>query len=210
MQQPPQYPPPPGDPYAPQPWPGGQATGPPNPYVSRPERPGSVTAAAILLIVLSILPLLVALAAFVGASFFHRVNGRLDNTDFSGLGDAVAGVVIAFGVVSLAYGVVKLIAGIKVLGGSNAWRVTGIVFAALGAAFWVLALIGSVNGNDNSDLQPHRTNAGGVALSIVFLALNVLVIVLLAKAGGYFHRTSAAVTAAPPPQQWPPPAQYQG
>jgi hypothetical protein len=208
MQQPPQYPPPPGDPYSPQPWPGAQ----PAPYQygapPRETRPGSVTAAAVLLIVLSVIPMLVAIALFFGASVFHRANGEFDNTQFSGIFDDIAGVAVAFGVVSLAYGVVKLIAGIKVLSGSNAWRVTGIVFAALAAALWVLSLIGSVNGNQN-DFQDTGPNAGGAVFSALLLAANIVVIVLLARAGDWFHRASAPMAAMPPPQQqWP--GQYQG
>jgi hypothetical protein len=210
MQQPPQYPPPPGgDPYSPQPWPGAQPA--PYQYGSPPDRstrPGSVTAAAVLLIVLSVVPMLVALALFFGASVFHRANGEFDNTQFSGVFDDIAGVAVAFGIVSLAYGVVKLIAGIKVLSGSNAWRVTGIVFASIAAALWVLSLIGAVNGN-NSDLQDTGPNAGGIVFSALLLAANIVVIVLLAKAGEWFNRSPGPTAALPPPQQqWP--GQYQG
>jgi hypothetical protein len=174
-----------------------------------------VTAAAVLLIILAVVPMLIALALFVGAGFAHRVNGEFEGSGFAGLGDAIAGIAVAFGVVALAYGIVKLIAGIKVLGGSNGWRVTGIVFSALGAAFWVLSLIGSINGNENNngfsnvDTGP---NAGGIAFSLVFLALNVVTIVLLAKSGPWFR----ALSGGPPAQQWPqqgqfpPPGQYQG
>jgi len=208
MQQPPQYPPPPGDPYSPQPWPGSQPV--PYQYGAPPSatRPGSVTAAAVLLIVLSVVPMLVALALFFGASVFHRANGQFDNTQFSGLFDNIAGIAVAFGVISLAYGVVKLIAGVKVLSGSNAWRVTGIVFAAIATGLWTLSLIGAIGGNQN-DLQDTGPNGPGIAFSAILLAANIVVIVLLAKAGEWFRR-QAPMAAMPPPQQQQWPGQYQG
>jgi hypothetical protein len=178
--QPPAYPPPPG---APQPQPAYGAAGPP------PARPGGVTAAAVLLIILGIVPCIFAVLAFVGAGFLSRA----DNTsnEFAGLGDAIARVAVVFGVLALAYGVVKLTAGIKVLGRSNAWRVTGIVFASLGAAFWVLGLIGSLNPNDNTVGARSSSNAGGIVVSLVLLVANVVVIVLLGRAGAWFRGTSA-------------------
>ena len=184
----PQSPPaqyPPQGPYASQPGPGAG----PAPYAVRQARPGSVTAASVLLIVLAVPPILFAIAAFVGAGLFHSANGRLNDTPFSGLGDAVARVAVAFGVVSLAYGVAKLIAGIRSLAGRNAWRVTGIVLSAIGAAFWVLALVGSISGNRDS-FQNHGPNAGGIVLSLIFLAMNVVTLVLLGRAGDYFRSAS--------------------
>jgi hypothetical protein len=129
----------------------------------------------VLLIVLAVPPILFAIAAFVGAGLFHSANGRLNDTPFSGLGDAVARVAVAFGVVSLAYGVAKLIAGIRSLAGRNAWRVTGIVLSAIGAAFWVLALVGSISGNRDS-FENH--------------GMNVVTLVLLGRAGDYFRSAS--------------------
>jgi hypothetical protein len=181
-----QYPPaqyPPQGPYATQPWPGTT----PAPYAARPARPGSVTAASVLLIILAVPPILFAIAAFVGAGLFHSANGRLNDTPFSGFGDAVARVAVVFGIVSLAYGVTKLIAGIRSLAGRNAWRVTGIVLSAVGAAFWVLTLIGSIGGNRDS-FQNHGPNGGGIVLSLIFLAMNLITLILLGKAGDYFHQ----------------------
>lgn len=172
-------------PYGTRPWPGTT----PAPYGVRPERPGPVTAASVLLIVLAVPPIVFAIAAFVGAGLFHSANGQLNDTPFSGLGDAVARVAVAFGLVSLAYGVAKLIAGIRSLAGRNSWRVTGIVLSAIGAAFWVLALVGSISGNRDS-FQNRGVNGGGVVLSMLFLAANLVALVLLARAGEYFRAAS--------------------
>src|SRR3954466_7936202 len=198
MQQPPGFPPPPAQgPYAAQPWPGAT----PGPYQGPPQRPGAVTAASVLLIILAVPPILFAILAFVGAGVFHTQNGKLSGSEFAGLGDAVARIILVFGIVSLAYGVAKLIAGIRTLAGRNGWRVTGIGLASRPAAFWVLALIGSINGNNNNEGFETNTgpNAGGIGLSIAFLAMNVLVIVLLARSGEYFAARSFASGA---PQQW--------
>jgi hypothetical protein len=220
--QPPNFPPPPPqDPYAPQPWPGGSQPGPyqaqPAPYQGPPRRPGSVIAAAVLLMILAVIPFLLALAAFVGASLFHKVNGRFTNTQFSGLPDAVARVVLVIGVISLVYAVVKLAAGIGVLSGRSGWRVTGIVFAALGAAFWALALIGAIGGDNNDAQTTHKASAGGIVFSLVFLVLNVTVIVLLGKSGEWFRARrlgtgypTGSATDYPSGQPLPPPGQYPG
>jgi hypothetical protein len=208
MQQPPEYPPPPQGqfppppvqsptaPYPPaqypapqgqyatQPWPGAA----PVPSVRR-DRPGAVTAASVLLIILAVPPILFALLAFVGAGMFHSANGQLNDTPFSGFGDALARVAVVFGVVSLAYGVAKLVAGIRSLAGRNAWRVTGIVLSALGTAFWVLALVGSISGNRDS-FEDHGPNGGGIVLSLVFLAMNLTALILLGRAGEYFRSSS--------------------
>jgi len=225
MQQPPGFPPPPAQgPYSPQPWPDSSTA--PGPYQGQPGRPGSVTAAAVLLIILAIPPILFAILAFVGAGVFHTENGKLSGTEFAGLGDAVARIIVVFGIVALAYGVAKLIAGIRTLAGRNGWRVTGIVLSAIGAAFWVLALIGSINGNNNNSSFDTNSgpNAGGIALSIAFLVMNVLAIVLLARSGEYFAARSFSTGSPqqwqqpqvqqqsqwPQPQQWPPPGQGGG
>ncbi len=201
MQQPPQFPPPPQQggwnqpPYGQQPYgqqPYGYGGGPP------PPRPGSVTAASVLLIVLAAIPIILAILAFIGASFISG-DKDLNESGFAGLADSVAKVAVVFGVVALGYGVVKLIAGIQVLKPKNGWRVTGIVFASIGAAFWVLALIGSINGNQDN-VQNHGSDAGGVIFSAVLLAMNVLVIVMLGRAGSYFH--GPAYRALPPQQQY--------
>jgi hypothetical protein len=157
-----QIPPPP--PQTPQQW-GQQPYGVPG---AAPARPGSVTAASVLLIILGVIPCI-------------------------------------FAVLALAYGVVKLIAGIQVLKPKNGWRVTGIVFASIGAAFWVIALIGSISGNNNNnqfDTTNSGPNAGGIVLSLVLLAANAITIVLLARAGAFFrgpaYRSGPAPLASPP------------
>ena len=120
MQQPPGgFPPPPQGPNPPQPWPASA----PGPYQGPPTRPGSVTAASVLLIVLAVPPIVFGVLAIVGAGLFHTENGKLSDTEFAGLGDAIARIVLVFGIVSLAYGVTKLIAGIRTLAGRNAWRI---------------------------------------------------------------------------------------
>jgi hypothetical protein len=209
--QPPEYPPPPQNPYTPQPWPGTQ-----QPAVYQPpQRPGSVTAASVLLIILAVLPILVAILAFAGAAMFNDVNGQIEDSQFSNLLNAAEGVIIVFGVVSLVYGVFKLIAGIRVLSGSNAWRVTAIVFCAMATVLWVLGLIGSINGPDQNDFSTTVDTGpqpGGIVLSIAFLVMNVLVIVLLAKAGEWFRTMSGLRAQQRWPQQGqlPPQGPYQG
>jgi len=141
----------------------------------------------VLLILLAVIPILIAVAFFVGASIISGNKGQLEDSRLIHLGDVAEGVAIVLGVISLGFGLVKLIAGIQVLKPKNGWRVTGIVFASLGAAFWVIALLGSLNPNDTNGVRDTGTNVGGVILSLALLTLNVVVIVLLGRAGEYFH-----------------------
>ena len=206
--QPPELPPPPPAPdaWSPQPWPGGGS--PPVAYQAPPRRPGSVTAASVLLIVLAVPPVLFSILAFIGAGLFHRVDGRFTEPALRDLSETVVHVIVVLGVISLAYGVTKLIAGIRVLAASNAWRITGIVLAVLASGFWLLALIGTIGGNDTTTAtgRNNGSTASGVVVSAVFLAMNVLAIVLLARSGEYFEagRFPAGLTgpAPPPPQPW--------
>lgn len=217
--QPPAFPPPPDapgpppNPWTPQPWPGGgTTTAPPHAYRPPPRRPGSVTAASVLLIVLSVPPILGAILAFVGAGLFHRVGDRFTSPELRNLrdlSDTVVRLIVVLAVLSLAYGIVKLVAGIRVLAGSNSWRVAGIVLAVMASALWVLALIGTLEGNNGTPETTRGSAAGGAVLSAMFLAANILVIVFLARARAYFEdgRYGAgppvpAGPAPPPPQTW--------
>jgi hypothetical protein len=185
-----------------QPWTTGYA--PAGGYA--PTRPGGVTAASVLLIILGVIACVFGVVALIGAAVLSGAEeSDLPAAGFADLADAAAGVVLVLGLVALAYGAVKLVSGIKVLKPNNGWRVAGIVFASLGAAFWVLSLIGSINGDSNG-LGDGGTNAGGIVFSLLMLAANAIVIVLLARNGAYFRLGYGG----PPPgyQQAPPPSQF--
>lgn len=147
---------------------------PPPPVV---ERPGSVTAAGITLIVLGVLTLLVSLLILIGVGLFAGAAGSIpESADMpAGLGGmmgAFAGAVFVIMLIVVAFGVLQLVSGIQVLGGRNWARVAGIVVAAI-AGLLALAGIGDSEG-------------GGVVFSLVLVAANGFVIWALATSGPWF------------------------
>ena len=174
----------------PPPPPPGQAYGPPSGGV----RPSGATAPGVLLIILGVIYALIGALVMVGG-------GQIAGT-FAGIG----GVVIIVGLLVAAYGVVEIIAGVKVMGGSNGWRVGGIVLTSIGA---VLALIGTiqafageeeVTGFDPNTFEPITTgggvNAGALVMGVLFLAANVVTLILLARLRP--AQAPAPVVPAPP------------
>ncbi len=179
---PPAYPQPYGQPgYAP---PGAPAAG---------ARPGGVTAAAVILIILGVLAaifaifMIVAAGALTGGVSVETEGGILD------LGGAFAGAIWALALVALAFGVLEIIAGIKTLGlkpGSG--RILGIILASLGTLFWLIGLIGSFSGSERLDPETFEVvsggpQVGGIVMALIFLGAYLTVLVLLAKNGRAFR-----------------------
>lgn len=159
---------------------------------SRPAtRPGGVTAAAVILIILGAIACIFGVLAIIAA---FAAEGALDDLDLGGIDSGtVTGVIAVVAILLLGYGITTLISGIKTLGLNNAWRVTGIVMASIGAAFWLLGFVGSFSSAEEINFETSTFTTGGpnygsMVLSLAVLALNVLVIVLLAKNGRYFTR----------------------
>jgi hypothetical protein len=173
-QQPPGSYPPSGPPPPPSAYP------PPSGYQPVRARPGGVTTAAVLLIILGALTALGGIIVMIGGG---AIAGA-----FGGLG----GVVIVIGLLVLAYAVFEIIAGIKVLGLSSGWRIAGIVLAAIGAVFSVISLIGSFSAEDRIDPSTFEIssgpNIGSIIFNLIFLTLYVLVVALLARNGRAFTR----------------------
>jgi hypothetical protein len=95
----------------------------PSPYYGRPERPGGVTAAAVILFVSSGLGLLGA-CALVSLSGSSSVSSDL----------ALVGILLAVGAI------INVALGVLVLQGRNWARITTIVFCALGIVLQVVQL----------------------------------------------------------------------
>ena len=185
-----QYPPPPG-PYQQYPspaWPGQPS-----------QRPGAVTAAAVILIVLGSLGSVFGVLAFIGAS-------AVGGAGLGSIGGAAAGVLVAVGVVSLAFGVLEIIAGVKILGLSPPWRIVGIVLSSIAAVFSLIGLIGSFSQDVEFDFQSGTISSGpdvvSLILSALVLAAYALVIVLLGRSGRHFHRPGMPASGR---QHLPPP-----
>jgi hypothetical protein len=199
MQQPPGsgYPPPPGQGY-----PAAQGYGA---AYGRPARPGSVTAAAVLLIVVgSLVALFGVLFLIVGLA----ATGN-DFGPFRSVGAAVA----VIGAIFIVYAVFEIVAGAKVLALRNGWRVAGIVFASIGVLFSVLSTLGSLNSQDRATFNGTTfttnsgPNAGGIVFGLIFVAIYLFILIALARNGRYFQGSSPQAQW-PPPRQQPPPGQF--
>jgi hypothetical protein len=196
-QQPPgEYPPPPGS------YPAG---GYPSSGYAAPAgsgRPSSVTAGGVLLIVLGSLAGLGGLLFILGGVFlvsadFDEVIGSQVTGPFRDLFGAAVGIFIVLGVLAIVYAVFKVIASAKVLALRNGWRIAGIVLCAVACVGWVVSLIGAITGSEEAqfDIGASEFNTvatgpsiGGIIMAGLFLAGNVITIVLLARSGQAFRR----------------------
>ena len=135
------------------------------------SRPGPVTIAGIVLIVLGGLVALAGLAAFavgniVGGMFAFGTQG-------SSVAGAIGGVVAVFAVILIAWGVLEVVTGIFTLSGQSWARITGIVLSIIGVLF-SLGGLGS--------------RGGGIVFAIVVLAAYGYTIWALATNGAWFNR----------------------
>jgi hypothetical protein len=142
-----------------------------------PERPGAVTAAAVILIVLGVLVALFGVLAVLAGAIFPTVADSPEiRGQFGQVSEALGGLLLAFGIIVLAYGVLEVVTGIFLLPG-RAWaRITGLILAVLGILF---SLLGVLPGE------------GGAGTSIVFVALLAAygyVAWVLASRGSWFSR----------------------
>lgn len=143
---------------------------------SRPARPGTVTAASIVLMVIGTLVVLIGLLFIIGGAFIGSVGNRPDlGIDLNGLSGAVGGIVAVVGVIVVLFGALELLSGIFAMLG-RAWaRILALVISVLGGLIALLGLVGS------------RSTAGGSPIiSLVLLVAYVFVIWAMASAGRYF------------------------
>jgi hypothetical protein len=157
--------------------PAAPVEAPPPPVAAppAPARPTIVTVAGITLIVLSAFTLLIGLIMLIGVGLFAGAAGAIPDSEMPGVGGLVgafAGAVFVFMLIVIGFGVLQLISGIKVLGGRNWARITGIVVAAISALF----SLGGLGGGE--DANP--------VFSLVLLAANGFIIWALATSGSWF------------------------
>ncbi len=148
------------------------------PAVVTAERPGLVTGAGIVLIVMGVLTLIIGLFAMLGAAIFAGAAGSLGETadapaGFGNMMGAFAGLIVVFVVLIVAWGVLQIVAGVKAMGGRNWARITGIVVAIIGALF-------ALSGLANPDA------GGGIVISIAIAAAYAFVVFALATSGRWF------------------------
>ena len=145
-------------------------------------RPGGVTAAAVILIVVGALGVIFGLIAAVG--------GGVVAANLSG---GLGGAAIVIALLVLAFAIVEIIAGVKILGLNDTWRVVGIVVAAVALAFTVIGLFGAFAGSSVIDPVSGAQldtgpQVGSIIMNLIFIALYVFVIMQLVKNKASFGR----------------------
>jgi hypothetical protein len=144
-----------------------------------PARPGMVTGAAIVLLVLGVLTAILGLFALLAASIF---TSGMDIPGMEQFGEnaagAIGGVVAIVGGVFIVFGVLQILSGINLFSARSWARILGIVLCVIGALFGLLALLGS----GNSSAQ------GSPIFGLILLLANGFVVWALATTGRYFTR----------------------
>lgn len=138
-----------------------------------PQRPGEVTAAAVLLIVLGILVgLFGAIALLAGFAFPSVANTPEFREQFGDVSEALGGLLISVGGIVLAYGVAQLVSGIFILPGRTWARLAGLIVAVLGI---LLSLVGVLPAEGS-------WGAGNVVFLLLLLAYAFAAWVLASRA----------------------------
>jgi hypothetical protein len=164
-----------------------QPTPPPPAFQAPPpapaplERPGMVTTAAIVMIVLGVLIVLFGLLFMLAGAVFTGAQGtpELEGAGIPpGMAGVAGGFLIGIAVIVLAIGILDIVAGAQVLSGKGWARITGIVLAVVLALFGLLGLFG---GGDPS----------GLIVSVILIAANVFIVWGLASGGRWFAARAA-------------------
>ena len=151
--------------------------------VAAAQRPGLVTGAGVVLIVMGVLSLVIGLFAMLGAAMFAGAAGGLGEPADTpaGVGNmmgAFAGLIVVFVLLILGWGILQIVAGVKAMGGRNWARITGIVVAIIGMLF---ALSGLANPNPGA----------GIFISVAIAAAYAFVVFALATSGRWFGSRTA-------------------
>lgn len=169
---------------APASWPPYAAPASTTTAVATAQRPGMVTAAGIILIVLGAITLLFGAIFLLGAAIFTGAAGSIGEATDAPAGaatllGAAGGLLIVLAVLVLAWGVLDIVVGIKAMGGRSWARITGIVLGVIGALLSLGSLAGSLEGG-----------VQGVIINIALAAAYAFVIFALATSGRWFAARS--------------------
>lgn len=150
---------------------------PPPPPPPAPVRPGSVTAAGVLLIVLGVLVGLFGLISLLAGALFPTVADTQEFRDqFGEVSSALGGLLLTMGAIVLGFGALQVVAGIFVLPGRTWARIMGLVLAVLGILFSLVGVLPGENG------------AGASIVFVVLLAGYAYAAWILASTGWWFTR----------------------
>lgn len=160
------------------------------------ERPGRVTAASIILIVLGALGLLIGLLVLLGGAMFAGAAGdpsvQAEIPGFpAGAAGALGGVIIVVAVVILAWSILEILSGAKALGGRNWARITGIVLSVLALLLFVLGLVTSLTAPAPAAVEgAEAAGPVGMVINLVIAAAYAFVIWAYATSGRWFAARS--------------------
>lgn len=143
------------------------------------QRPGVVTIASIILIVVGVLTAIVGLFALLAASLFSSgmdIPG-LEQFEGTNVAGAIGTIFVVIGAVIIAFGVLQVVSGINLFSARSWARILGIVLAVIGGLFGLLALVPGSN-----------PDTGSPIFGIILLVAYVFVIWALATTGRYFSR----------------------
>lgn len=161
------------------------------------QRPGKVTAAAVILIVLGSL-------ASLGGVLMAAVGSEI-----GGLIPGATGAIMVVALLTLAFGVLEIVSGAKIIKLSpGGGRVMGIVLSIIGVVFSFLSLISSFSAGEATfdpntfEITQGGFSAGSFITALIGIALYAFVAWVLITSRSVF--TGAAQSAPPPPP--PPPA----
>ncbi|MDR3544763.1 MAG: hypothetical protein P4L30_03220 [Candidatus Limnocylindrales bacterium] len=139
-----------------------------------------VIVSALFMLAAGVLTLLPAVGFVVGGS---KVSDYLNNDQFSGLGDAVGGALIAVGAVMLVWALLEILSALGMFVRRSWGRALGTVVGLFGGLFMTLILFGSLGALRAADTVS-STGAGGA----VFVAIVALVFL------GYWFTLFACIT----------------
>jgi hypothetical protein len=148
-----------------------------------PPRPGSITTAAILLIVFGVILGLLGLLVMLGGALFGAIR---DSPELAGqLGEVPEsfGVfILVLGAIMTAWGSLQVMAAIFVLSRRTWARITAMILAILGALIGLATIIPGENG----------INPVGATISLLFVGGHAFAIWALASQGRWFSAPAQA------------------
>ena len=140
-----------------------------------PGRPGVVTAAGVVMIVIgALIGLFGLIAALVGSQWASFIRNPQVVDQIGVLPDSAGRVLALGGLILISIGVLELVSGIYVLMARGWARILGIVLASIGSLFWALSVV--------------SVTARSVVVPLVLLGASAFVIWALAANGAYFSR----------------------
>lgn len=135
------------------------------------NKPAGVIVIAILYFIVAAGCLLGGLLFIAGGGFMATMMSQSGQASASPLAGMMAGLGAIAGIIFLAFGVIDLLVGIGLLKLKNWARIVAIVFSAIGAAFQILGILGSIS----------HFNVAAMVFPVIFLAIYALIIWYLLK-----------------------------